>query len=218
MWVSGTITSTRALGLGVALASAGVLVIACNEGKSPAKPSAMASPAAIASAPYTSASGAHNHHQGAPSADVEAQLAQVRAATARFHRVEAAKAAGYELGYVNGAAVRIITGCIAHPTLGAMGYHYFNKALIDDLVIDPLRPEGLVYAPGPNDTLQLAAVEYVVPGEASNPPGPKDAPLVFGLPMIILVPKVGFHTLHAWVWGHNPSGMFAHWNPEVVCP
>ena len=28
-----------------------------------------------------------------------------------------------------------------------MGYHYFNKALIDDLVVDVSRPEGLVYAP-----------------------------------------------------------------------
>jgi hypothetical protein len=25
-----------------------------------------------------------------------------------------------------------------------MGYHYFNKALIDDLVVDPETPEGLV--------------------------------------------------------------------------
>ena len=33
----------------------------------------------------------------------QAELAQVRAATARFHRVEEAVAAGYELGWVNGA-------------------------------------------------------------------------------------------------------------------
>ena len=36
--------------------------------------------------------------------------------------------------------------------------------------------------------------------------------------MVILVPAVGFYTLHAWVWGHNPADMFAHWNPEVTCP
>ena len=35
--------------------------------------------------------------------------------TAGFHDVDAAKAAGDELGYVNGAGNRIITGCIAHP-------------------------------------------------------------------------------------------------------
>jgi hypothetical protein len=156
-----------------------------------------------------------------PAADhagLQHELAAIRAATAGFHRLDAALAAGYELGYVNGSGVRIITGCIAHPTDGAMGYHYFNKQLIDDLVVDPLQPEGLVYAPGPNGQLRLVAVEYVVPGANSNPPGVSDPPSVFGMPMHILVPAVGFYTLHAWVWGHNPSGMFAHWNPEVVCP
>jgi hypothetical protein len=146
------------------------------------------------------------------------ELAQVRRATAQFHSVEAAIEAGYQLGYMNGAGQQIITGCIAHPTLGAMGYHYFNKALIDDLVIDPLKPEGLVYASAPNGGLKLVAVEYVVPGPASNPAGPAVAPTPFGMGMHILVPQVGFHTLHAWIWGHNPSGMFAHWNPEVTCP
>jgi hypothetical protein len=145
------------------------------------------------------------------------ELAPVREATARFHDVDAAIAAGYELGYVNGAGVRIITGCIAHPTAGAMGYHYFNKQLIDDNVVDVLRPEGLVYSPGPDGRLQLAAVEYVVPGAFSNPPGVSVAPVVFGREMVILVPAVGFYTLHAWIWSNNPAGLFAHWSPEVSC-
>jgi hypothetical protein len=150
------------------------------------------------------------------------ELAQVRRATAQFHRVEAAIDAGYELGYVNGLGTRIITGCVAHPidpgTFGAMGYHYFNKALIDDNEIDVLRPEGLVYASAPDGSLKLVAVEYVVPGPDSNPPGPAVAPRPFGMDMHILVPRVGFHTLHAWIWSHNPAGMFAHWNPDVTCP
>jgi hypothetical protein len=146
------------------------------------------------------------------------ELAEVRQVTAQFHRVEAAIEAGYELGYVNGAGVRIITGCIAHPTAGAMGYHYFNKALVDDLVVDPLKPEALVYAPGPNGELRLASVEYVVPGLGSNPPGVSEPPTVFGMEMHILVPAVGFYIHHAWIWRHNPAGMFADWNPEVVCP
>ena len=145
------------------------------------------------------------------------ELAPIRRATARFHSVEAALAAGYELGYVNGSDVRIITGCIAHPTAGAMGYHYFNKQLIDDLVVDVLKPEGLVYAPGPDGTLQLAAVEYVVPGAGSNPPGVSEPPSVLGMDMRILVREVGFYTHHAWVWRHNPAGIFADWNPEVSC-
>ncbi len=145
------------------------------------------------------------------------ELAAIRAATAAFHDVDAAKAAGYELGYVNGSGVRIITGCVAHPTAGAMGYHYFNKALIDDLQVDVLRPEGLVYAPGPEGTLQLSAVEYVVPGPNSNPPGPAQAPSVLGSTMHILVPAVGFYIHHVWLWRHNPAGMFADWSPEVSC-
>jgi hypothetical protein len=146
------------------------------------------------------------------------ELAAVRRVTAQFQRLEAATDAGYELGYVNGAGVRIITGCISHPTAGAMGYHYFNKQLIDDLVVDPLKPEGLVYAPAHDGQLKLVAVEYVVPGPNSNPPGVSEPPSVMGMQMHILVPAVGFYIHHAWIWRHNPSGMFADWNPEVVCP
>jgi len=144
-------------------------------------------------------------------------LAPVRQATATFHNLDAAIAAGYELGYVNGAGVQIITGCIAHPSAGAMGYHYFNKQLIDDNVVDVLKPEGLVYSPGPDGKLKLVAVEYVVPGALSNPSGVSVAPVVFGREMVILVPAVGFYTLHAWIWSTNPAGMFAHWSPEVSC-
>jgi hypothetical protein len=146
-------------------------------------------------------------------------LAEVRQVTAQFHSVDAAIDAGYELGYVNGAGQRIITGCIAHPTAGAMGYHYFNKALIDDLVVDVSKPEGLVYAPGPDGNLRLVSVEYVVPSANSNPPGVSEPPSVLGMDMHILVPPPGpaFYILHAWVWGHNPAGMFVDWNPEVSC-
>ena len=146
------------------------------------------------------------------------ELAGPRQVSAQFHRVEAAIEAGYELGYVNGAGNRIITGCIAHPTAGAMGYHYFNKELIDDLVVDELKPEGLVYAPAPNGGLKLVALEYVVPGANSNPPGVSEPPTVFGREMVILVPAVGFYTRHIWVWGHNPAGIFESWNPKVSCP
>ena len=47
-----------------------------------------------------------------------------------------------------------------------MGYHYFNKELIDDLVVYvPPPAQGLVYAPpASNGDLKLVAVEYVVPG------------------------------------------------------
>jgi len=153
--------------------------------------------------------------QATPAQD---ELAVVRQVTAQFHRVESATDAGYELGYVNGAGNRIITGCIAHPTAGVMGYHYFSKALIDDLVVDPLKPEGLVYTSGPEGQLKLVAVEYVVPGLGSNPPGVSEPPTILGIQMHILVPAVGFYIQHFWVWSHNPAGMFVDWNPELSCP
>jgi hypothetical protein len=215
MGILRTIKTRRAIGFGGALASVGLLIIACSDRGRLVEPDAV-SPPGPAAASQLDPERLHIQH-GAVTG-LEDELAQVREVTARFHRLEAALDAGYELGYVNGSGVRIITGCVAHPTAGAMGYHYFNKELIDDLVVEPLKPDGLVYAPGPDGDLQLAAVEYVVPGLASNPPGVSEPPKVFGMDMVILVPAVGFYTLHAWVWRNNPAGMFAHWNPEVVCP
>ena len=98
-----------------------------------------------------------------------------------------------------------------------MGYHYFNKALIDDLVVDPQKPEGLVYTPGAEGSLKLVAVEYVVPGPGSTPPGVSEPPTILGTRWTA-GPSRGL--LHPALLGleHNPAGMFAHWNPEVSCP
>jgi hypothetical protein len=115
------------------------------------------------------------------------ELEAVRQAMARFDTVQRAEAAGYKLGYAKaGNEERIITGCVAHPTDGAMGYHYFNDALVNDVSVDPLKPEVLVYAPMPNGGRELAAVEWVVPGELVNV-----VPAVLGHDMRILVPAVG---------------------------
>jgi hypothetical protein len=176
---------------------------------------AAAPPAAASAAAGDAMAG---HDMGAlETAGLEDELAEVRGVTARFHDLDAALEAGYELGWVNGSDVRIITGCVFHPTAGAMGYHYFNAELMADLTTDALAPEVLVYAPGENGNLQLAAVEWVVRGQNSNPPGVSSPPSVLGMPMHILVPAVGFYIMHAWVWKPNPAGMFADWNPEVSC-
>lgn len=157
-----TITKRRAIGFGLLLASTGLLITACTKSGSPPTPTEASRSQTAAATPVVPV-GSHGDHGTADGwAD---ELARVKKATARFHRVEAAADAGYELGYVNGSGVRIITGCVAHPTAGAMGYHYFNRALMDDLSVDPLKPEALVYAPGPNGKLRLAAVECVVRGD-----------------------------------------------------
>ena len=164
----------------------------------------------------------HNHKAGHHHKDGHAnqrrELAQVRKATARFRDLDAAIAAGYELGWVNGAGTRIITGCVAHPTDGAMGYHYFNAKLMADNAVNLKKPEVLVYETGDDGELELVAVEWAARGPNSNPPGPAEPPTVLGMQMHILVPAVGFHIMHAWVWKPNPAGMFADWNPEVTCP
>ena len=170
---------------------------------------------ALATLTPTGASG----HEGPDSdPELQAELAQVRAATAQYHQVEVAEAAGYELGWVNGTGTRIVAGCVAGPS-GAMGYHYFNADLMADHDVDALAPEVLVYAPAPDRELRLVAVEWVVLSDLSNPPGVSEAPSVLGMDMHILVPPPGpaFWLTHAWVWAHNPSGMFADFNPEVTC-
>ena len=136
-----------------------------------------------------------------------------------FHRVDQAVAAGYELGWVNGAGMRIVGACVAHPTAGAMGYHYFNAELMADDTTDARGPEALVYEKTPDGELDLVAVEWVVRSAQSNPPGVSEAPSVLGMEMHILVPPPGpaFYLMHAWVWKDNPAGMFADWNPDVTC-
>jgi hypothetical protein len=202
------------LSLGLAVLSvvaAVVIPTVAIAGSDPAAPPAAAS----AVAGHAMA----GHDMGAlETAGLEDELAQVRRVTARFHDLDAALAAGYELGWVNGSGVRIITGCVFHPTAGAMGYHYFNAELMADLTTDALAPEVLVYASGEDGKLELVAVEWVVRGQNSNPPGVSSPPSVLGMPMHILVPAVGFYIMHAWVWKPNPAGMFEDWNPEVSCP
>ena len=151
----------------------------------------------------------------APSDDspsANALLAAVRAATAKYHDVSAAEAAGYQLGYKG-----VVTGCISNPTAGAMGYHYFNWTKMDDPSIVGDDPEVLVYHTGDDGTLVLGAVEWVVPKALWDAAGNTAPPVVFGQTLHILNPVLNWYVEHAWVWTENPSGMFADWNPNVVC-
>ena len=146
-------------------------------------------------------------------------LGAATAATARFHTLATAKAAGYGLlKDKNGIA------CIAMdsmPGMGAMGVHYAKSSLVADGKLNIRRPEALVYAPSGGGRLDLAAVEYVVLKQAwdahhaSRPVlfgrGFNETPAGnrFGLP--------AYYSLHVWLWRTNPSGLFSMWNPEVSC-
>jgi hypothetical protein len=80
-------------------------------------------------------------------AEGQADLAQLRAATAQFHRVEAAQEAGYVL-------IPGLDHCFDNPGVGGMGIHYINPDLLD-LHLDPNQPEAMVYVIGPNGNLDV---------------------------------------------------------------
>lgn len=146
----------------------------------------------------------------------ESDLAAARTATAGYHDLSTAQAAGYGL-FKDAAGI----ACIDNPPEGGMGIHYVNGDYVGDTNLDPTKPEALVYAPEPNGHLKLVALEYIVfqagwdANHGSRPVlfghefGLVPAPNRFGIP--------AFYELHVWVWKPNPSGMFYEWNPRVVC-
>jgi hypothetical protein len=145
------------------------------------------------------------------------QLRRVKQATDKYHSVEKAKAAGYGL-LVDAKGI----ACIDMPGRGAMGVHYVNGTLVGDGDIDALRPEAMVYEPGPGTRLRLVAVEYVV-FQADWDKNHRARPRLFGrrfdfTPSPNRYGLPPFYSLHAWIWRDNPAGTFAMWNPRVHCP
>ncbi len=142
---------------------------------------------------------------------LQRQMADVRRATAKFHNVAAAEAAGY----INPGQQH----CLEVPGLGGMGIHFVNPGLIRDGVLEPTKPEILLYAPSGNG-LRLLGVEYLMPTSQWTGHG---APNLFGKPFDGPMPEhepntTGDHyDQHVWIWSHNPSGLLATWNPEVHC-
>jgi hypothetical protein len=145
----------------------------------------------------------------AVSAAGQMELTNLRKATVKFQRLEAAQAAGYDL-------VEGLDHCFDNPGVGGMGYHYINADMLD-LKLNALRPEAMVYAPGRNDQLKLGAVEYIVPAADWDAAGHTKPPSVLGH-HLHLNKDLGVYVLHVWLWRHNPAGMFKDWNPNVSCP
>ena len=133
-------------------------------------------------------------------------LAAARAATARFHRFDAAHAAGYDFLFMN---MCMVDGSSAD--LGGMGYHYVNTGLLD-ASLDVTRPEAVLYEPGANGQLRLVALEYVIPAAAWTSPQPPEL-----LGRQLTLNAFDLWALHVWLWKRNPSGLYADWNPEVSC-
>lgn len=135
---------------------------------------------------------------------VGSELGHLRSATARYHKFEDAYDAGYSVP---------LTACMADAALGGMGFHY-GKASAIDATVNALEPEVLLYEPQKNGKYRLVGVEFIVPYTLRPRSGP--APTAFGQ---TFKQNDGFQlwALHAWIWEHNPAGMFADWNPNVNC-
>jgi hypothetical protein len=146
-------------------------------------------------------------------------LQGAKIATAKFHSVAQATAAGYG-PFPSGVPLH---ECIQSlNSTGGMGIHYVNGALLDT-TIDASQPEVLVYAPDADGKLRLVALEYVVFKEPWTAEHGSTKPSLFGVefggldaPNRYEIPS--FYALHAWIWNANPSGIFADFNPEVTCP
>ena len=136
----------------------------------------------------------------------------VREATERFQDVKVAEAEGYELTF----------GCVSGGEYGAMGLHYVNFPLVlDGGVLDPARPEIVIYEPLPNGRRRLIGADYLVlasdwHSKTTSPPELMgqllhlfESPNRFGLP--------NFYTLHVWAWKENPTGTFSNWHAKVSC-
>ncbi len=158
--------------------------------------------------PRSSAHHGGSSDQRSPSGDF---VKAVREATARFKDVAQAEAEGYTLMF----------GCVSGPDFGAMGLHYVNMALVVDGVLDPARPEIVIYEPLPNGRVKLTGADFLVLADqwhATNAATPElggqllhlfESPNRFGLP--------NFYTLHVWAWKENPVGMFSNWHSKVAC-
>jgi len=132
------------------------------------------------------------------SALTQQELAQARKATAKYHDVAAAEADEY----VN------FDLCVSGE-----GCHYIKFSLLDDK-FDPAEPEILIYAQAPNeDRLRLVGVEYLVPIALSPDPPAGFTGDVDEWRMD--AEGFGLWELNAWIWLHNPEGVFAHDNPHI---
>ena len=140
----------------------------------------------------------------APAAPAEsAEITALRTKFDPFQDFAQAQAAGY------GTA---ITPCWFHSTNGGQGIHYAKQELIDS-VVAPMDPELVMYEPQADSTLQLVAVEYIVPYDqwkSETPPSALGESFHRNEALKLWV-------LHAWLWRDNPSGMHADWNPNVSC-
>jgi hypothetical protein len=123
------------------------------------------------------------------------ELAQARAATGRYQDLDTA----LDEGFLD-----------IDVFIPGMGHHFLNPDRLD-ATFDPAKPELLVYA-REHGHMRLVAVEYAVPTALAAEP-----PEGFTGDADVWDENLAFElwTLHAWVWRHNPAGVFAPLNTRV---
>ena len=140
------------------------------------------------------------------------QSKQIKNATKLYRNPAAAVAAGF-----------IPTNEYAElPGVGGMGVHYVNPANLFDGVIDPVKPDILVYVPTKIGGRRLGAVEYFSRDADQDPTTDSDRPSLFGVPFDGPMPghEPGMpvhYDLNVWLYAKNPAGQLAAWNPRVSC-
>jgi hypothetical protein len=135
----------------------------------------------------------------------------VRQATARFQDVAVAEAAGYALQF----------GCVSGDDSGAMGLHYLNADILNSGVLDPRRPQIVIYEPHPDGSKRLIGADFLVFADAWNASHTAPPQLMgqafhlFTSPNRFNLPA--FYTLHVWAWKTSSKGAFVNWHPDVSC-
>jgi len=136
-----------------------------------------------------------------------ALVAQLRQASVRFRDIQVARDEGY---------IQTSPGCVA-----GFGIVYRNNALLDG-VVDADHPEILLYEPQKNGRMRLLGIELLVlaiPWDATHSGPPTYAGQTFEDRRApgSAGPPFPNYALHAWVWHHNPNGLFTPFNPTITC-
>ena len=130
-------------------------------------------------------------------------IGTLKRATARYHDLDAAIADGFVF----------LHGCEVRPDEGPVGIVYVHMGALLDGVIDPSRPDALIYKPRRKGPPKLMGVELVVPYALWT----GEEPPRFMGNAFQREDEFGAFGLHVWIWSNNPEGMFAESNPRVSC-
>jgi len=161
----------------------------------------------------------------------EAGIERIRETMSIYSDVAKAQAAGYTVWSPDPLAAGATCPSSAD---GKMGYHLVNVSLrgaatnpqAGDAVLDPNKPEMLLYEKRADGTMALVGVEWLVfkaawereKGVGAAPP------TVLGVPVPLSEhtfaaggPLIPHYELHAWVFKTNPRGTFEPYHPNVTC-